>query len=107
MTHDCLNRLNWAISGHRPDKGANNGPNPPQTRQTRHEPDTGVWERLNNADSNPVEFDGIRNKAGVNSFTRYFSKPQPLRTLEVIRADIKALEEETEGLLSEIVGDAR
>jgi type I restriction enzyme M protein len=39
------------------------------------------------------------------SFTRYFYKPQPLRTLEEIRADIVALEKETEGLLSEIIGD--
>ena len=31
-------------------------------------------------------------------FTRYFYKPQPLRTLEEIRADILALEQETEGL---------
>jgi len=31
------------------------------------------------------------------SFTRYFYKPQPLRTLEEIRADILALEKETEG----------
>jgi type I restriction enzyme M protein len=38
------------------------------------------------------------------SFTRYFYKPQPLRTLEEIRADIVALEKETEGLLSEIIG---
>jgi len=41
------------------------------------------------------------------SFTRYFYKPQPLRTLEAIRADILALERETEGLLSEIVGGAK
>jgi type I restriction enzyme M protein len=40
------------------------------------------------------------------SFTRYFYKPQPLRTLEEIRADILALEKETEGLLGEIVGRA-
>ncbi len=40
------------------------------------------------------------------SFTRYFYKPQPLRTLEEIRADILALEKETEGLLGEIVGKA-
>jgi len=33
------------------------------------------------------------------SFTRHFYKPQPLRTLEEIRADILALEKETEGLL--------
>ena len=38
------------------------------------------------------------------SFTRYFYKPQPMRTLEEIRADILALEKETEGLLNEIVG---
>ena len=39
------------------------------------------------------------------SFTRYFYKPQPLRTLEEIRADILALEKETEGLLGEIIGE--
>ena len=38
------------------------------------------------------------------SFTRYFYKPQPLRTLEEIRADIEALERETDGLLVSIVG---
>ena len=38
------------------------------------------------------------------SFTRYFYKPEPLRTLEEIRAGILALEQETEGLLGEIVG---
>ena len=37
------------------------------------------------------------------SFTRYFYKPQPMRTLDEIRADILALEKETEGLLGEIV----
>lgn len=42
------------------------------------------------------------------SFTRHFYKPQPLRTLDEIRADILALEKETEGLLGEIVkGPAR
>ena len=29
----------------------------------------GVWERLNNPDFNPVEFDGIRFQSGLNSFT--------------------------------------
>ncbi len=38
------------------------------------------------------------------SFTRYFYKPQPLRPLEEIRADILQLEKETEGLLAEIIG---
>jgi hypothetical protein len=28
----------------------------------------GVWERLNNSEFNPVEFDGIRIEAGLNSF---------------------------------------
>ena len=37
------------------------------------------------------------------SFTRYFYKPEPLRPLEEIRADILALERETEGLLTEIL----
>lgn len=37
------------------------------------------------------------------SFTRHFYKPQPLRSLAEIRADIVALEQETEGLLAEIV----
>jgi len=38
------------------------------------------------------------------SFNRYFYKPQPLRSLDEIRADIVALENETEGLLDEIIG---
>jgi type I restriction enzyme M protein len=38
------------------------------------------------------------------SFTRHFYKPQPLRTLAEIRADILGLENETAGLLGEIVG---
>jgi hypothetical protein len=28
----------------------------------------GVWEQINNSDFNPIEFDGIRNQAGLNSF---------------------------------------
>jgi len=40
------------------------------------------------------------------SFTRYFYKPAPLRTLEEIRADIVALEKESEGILADIVGSA-
>ena len=38
------------------------------------------------------------------SFTRYFYKPQPLRSLEEIGTDILAAERETEGLLDEIIG---
>ena len=28
----------------------------------------GIWEQLNNPDFNPIEFDGIRKQAGLNSF---------------------------------------
>ncbi|MBP7777883.1 MAG: hypothetical protein KA371_12190 [Acidobacteria bacterium] len=49
----------------------------------------------------------MRVSAGYEvSFTRYFYKPQPLRTLEEIRADILAQEKETEGLLTEVVGSS-
>ena len=42
------------------------------------------------------------------SFTRYFYKPEPMRTLDEIRADIVAVEKDTEGLLAEIMdGGAR
>lgn len=52
-------------------------------------------------------FDESSVKVGYEvSFTRYFYKPQPLRSLDEIRADILALEKETEGLLAEIVGGA-
>jgi type I restriction enzyme M protein len=37
------------------------------------------------------------------SFTRYFHKPKPLRSLAEIEADIRALEAETEGLLDEVL----
>ena len=43
------------------------------------------------------------------SFTRHFYKPQPLRTLEEISADILAIEKEAEGLLDGLlkIGTAR
>jgi type I restriction enzyme M protein len=40
------------------------------------------------------------------SFTRYFYKPQLLRSLEQIRGDIEALEKESEGLLGQILVEA-
>ena len=40
------------------------------------------------------------------SFTRHFYKPQPLRTLAEIRADILAVEREAEGLLDPILGES-
>ena len=41
------------------------------------------------------------------SFNRYFYKPKPMRPLEEIRADIIALEKETDGLLAEILEKGR
>ncbi len=29
----------------------------------------GIWERINNPDFNPIEFDGFRKQSGLNSFT--------------------------------------
>ncbi len=52
-----------------------------------------------------VWYDPASVKIGYEiSFTRYFYKPQPLRTLDEIRADIIVLEKETDGLLGEILG---
>jgi len=48
--------------------------------------------------------DESKTKIGYEiSFTRYFYKPEPLRTLAEIRADIEALEQETDGLLAQIL----
>ena len=38
------------------------------------------------------------------SFSKYFYKPIKLRDLNEIKADIKILESETDGLLNEIIG---
>jgi len=49
--------------------------------------------------------DDNKTKIGYEiSFNRYFYKPEPLRTLAEIRADIEALERETDGLLEQILG---
>lgn len=50
-----------------------------------------------------IDENSIKTGYEVSS-TRYFYKPQQLRSLEEIRADILALEKETEGLLDEIIG---
>jgi type I restriction enzyme M protein len=51
--------------------------------------------------------DGTRTKVGYEiSFNRYFYEPEPLRSLAEIRADIEALEQETDGLLEQILVDA-
>lgn len=49
--------------------------------------------------------DDTKTRIGYEvSFNRHFYKPAPTRTLDEIRADIRALEAETDDLLSEIVG---
>lgn len=51
--------------------------------------------------------DGSKTQIGYEiSFTKHFYKPIPMRTLDEIKADIFAIEQETEGLLEEIVGEA-
>ena len=50
--------------------------------------------------------DESKTKIGYEvSFTRYFYKPAPMRALDEIVADIRALEKETDGLLNEIIGE--
>ena len=56
----------------------------------------------------PYAPDGWYDPASVKtgyeiSFTRYFYKPQPMRSLEEIREDILALEQETKGLLKNML----
>lgn len=51
--------------------------------------------------------DETKTKIGYEvSFSRHFYKPAPMRTLAEIRADIRALEAETEDLIAEIAGGA-
>jgi type I restriction enzyme M protein len=48
--------------------------------------------------------DRSKDKIGYEiNFTKYFYKYEPLRPLSDIKKDILALEEETEGLLKEIL----
>jgi type I restriction enzyme M protein len=50
--------------------------------------------------------DDTMTKIGYEiSFTRYFYKPEKLRTRREITADIRAMESESEGLLEKIVGE--
>lgn len=50
--------------------------------------------------------DATKTQIGYEiSFTRHFYKPAPMRTLKEIRDEIFALEQETDGLLEEIVGE--
>ena len=52
--------------------------------------------------------DADKTKIGYEiSFNRYFYEPEPLRSLADIRADIEALEQETDGLLEQILVEVR
>ena len=54
-----------------------------------------------------VWIDADGTKIGYEiSFTRYFYQPKPLRTLEEIRADILAMQQEAERLPDEILEGA-
>ena len=49
----------------------------------------------------------VANKTKIGyeiNFTRHFYKPKPMRSFEEIRSDILALEKESVGVLSEILG---
>ena len=51
--------------------------------------------------------DSSKSQIGYEiSFSRNFYRPAAMRALEEIKADIYALEQETEGLLEQIVGEA-
>lgn len=50
-----------------------------------------------------IDFDKTRIGYEIN-FTKYFYQYKPLRSLEEIRADIMALEQETDGLLKNVIG---
>ncbi len=51
--------------------------------------------------------DAAKTQIGYEiSFTKHFYKPVPMRTLAEIKADIFAIEKETDGLLEEIIGEA-
>jgi type I restriction enzyme M protein len=53
-------------------------------------------------------YDSESVKTGYEvSFTRYFYRPQPMRSLEEIRTDILALEAETDGMLRDIIGGGK
>ena len=64
--------------------------------------------RVRPGTSTPRPWDGSHARTVVGSssppISRYFYKPKPLRTLAEIQTDIRALEQETEGLLDDIIG---
>ena len=57
----------------------------------------------------PYAPDAIIDRSSIEtgyelSFTKYFYKPKQLRSIEEISADIRGIEERTDGLLDEIIG---
>jgi type I restriction enzyme M protein len=52
--------------------------------------------------------DHKKTKIGYEiSFTKHFYKPKPMRTLTEIIADIRVLEQQTDGLLTDIIGEVQ
>jgi type I restriction enzyme M protein len=101
MLHPSLFTLHSSIVEYEPD---------PELRDTEQVPllEDGGIEAFFRREVLPHVADAWIDEAATRigyeiSFTRYFYKPQPLRTLEAIRADIEALEKETEGLLGQIL----
>ena len=49
-----------------------------------------IWEQLHYADFNPVEFDGIKRQAGLNSFTftpkPWIEKTATIRQMQTLTA---------------------
>ncbi len=77
----------------------------PPVRAKVHKPGKVKADPLHGLYSAPVDGKPAATKIGFEvSFTRHFYKPQPLRTLDEIRADILAIEAEAGGLLDEIIG---
>ena len=71
-------------------------------------PEAGGMEAFMHREVLPYATDAWYRLASVRigyeiSFTRYFYKPKPMRTLGEIRADILAVEKETDGLLAAIL----
>ena len=72
---------------------------------TRNGSRAGYRWRNNPASKSPERFIQLSKRLIARIlFNRHFYKPQPMRSLEEIRADILALERETEGLLAEVIG---
>ncbi len=45
----------------------------------------GFWEQMYNPDFKPIEFDGFRKQAGLNSFSPYLKQRSPVRDVAQVR----------------------